>query len=48
MFAVAGLDGLPNNGTSGAGAAGPNQLLADAMGVIVSTPISPDHTFLDS
>jgi hypothetical protein len=36
MFAVAGLEGLPNDGKNGTGAAGPNQLLADAMGVIVS------------
>jgi hypothetical protein len=36
MFAVAGLDGLPNNGTNGIGAAGPNQVLADAMGIVVS------------
>jgi hypothetical protein len=37
MFAVAGLEALPNQGKSGVNAAGPNQVLADAMGVIYST-----------
>nr|AJD81319.1 D-glucuronidase [Ustilago sp. SL-2014] len=36
-FAVAGLDDLPNNGTHGKGAAGPNQLLADRMGIVFGT-----------
>jgi hypothetical protein len=35
MFAVAGLGDLPNDGKSGNGAAGPNQVLADEMGIIV-------------
>lgn len=37
MFAVAGLDNLPNNGTSGKNSAGPNQAMADAYGIIYST-----------
>lgn len=37
MFAVAGLDNLPNNGASGKNAAGPNQVMADAYGIIYST-----------
>lgn len=35
MFAVAGLGDLPNDGKGGIGAAGPNQILADEMGIIV-------------
>lgn len=37
MFAVAGLDGLPGNGTDGVGAAGPNQVLAGEMGIVYGT-----------
>ncbi|SNX87744.1 uncharacterized protein MEPE_06454 [Melanopsichium pennsylvanicum] len=36
-FAVAGLPDLPNDGMNGTGAAGPNQLLADRMGIVFGT-----------
>ena len=36
-FAVAGLPNLPNNGINGTGAAGPNQILADKMGIVFGT-----------
>jgi hypothetical protein len=36
MFAVAGLPAIPGNMTNGVGAAGPNQVLAGEMGIIVS------------
>lgn len=46
MFAVAGLPALPNGGMNGTGAAGPNQILANEMGVIVSRSIiSPASSF---
>lgn len=37
MFAVAGLQGLPNGGANGTGAAGPNQRLAERYGIIFGT-----------
>ncbi len=36
-FAVAGLPDLPGNGVNGTGAAGPNQKLADRMGIVFGT-----------
>ncbi|EST07409.1 hypothetical protein PSEUBRA_003235 [Kalmanozyma brasiliensis GHG001] len=36
-FAVAGLPDLPGHGVNGTGAAGPNQLLADRMGIVFGT-----------
>ena len=36
-FAVAGLPDLPSKGINGTGAAGPNQLLADRMGIVYGT-----------
>lgn len=36
-FAVAGLRDLPNRGINGTGAAGPNQKLADRMGIVFGT-----------
>lgn len=36
-FAVAGLPDLPGKGVNGTGAAGPNQLLADRMGIVFGT-----------
>lgn len=36
-FAVAGLPDLPGNGVNGTNAAGPNQLLADRMGIVYGT-----------
>ena len=38
MFAVAGLPALPGNRTDGRNAAGPNQVLANEMGIIVGPP----------
>ncbi|GAC94323.1 hypothetical protein PHSY_001894 [Pseudozyma hubeiensis SY62] len=36
-FAVAGLPDLPNKGVNGTGAAGPNQKLADRLGIVFGT-----------
>lgn len=50
MFAVAGLPAMPGNKTDGHNAAGPNQVLAGEMGIIVrplSLTVNPQRRFSD-